>query len=93
MTYRLNRLAASALAVLAASTMAGYSAPALAHSYQSCCDMVRDFCGSDQSCINSGCNQCIIHSHPGAEVPDPPDVPMTANPGRQPRKGIGFKQR
>jgi hypothetical protein len=93
MAHRLNCLMASAVAVVAVSATAGYSAPALAHGYQACCDMVRDFCGSDQSCINSGCNQCMFHSHPGAEVPDPPDVPKTADPGRQPRKGFGFKQR
>ena len=70
-------------AAIAACLTAGYSAPVLAHGYKSCCADVRAFCGSDNDCINQGCNACIVHSHPGNPVPPPPDPEMSADPGRQ----------
>lgn len=93
MTHQSNRLMAAA--VVAASVLAGSAAPASAHGYIACCDAVRDFCGlNDPACINSGCNQCMFHSHPDSgNAPPPPDVPKTSDQGRQPQKGFGLKWR
>jgi len=68
--------------VIAASLIAGYTAPVFAHGYKACCADVRAFCGSDNDCINSGCNACISHTHPGNPVPEPPDPEFSADPGR-----------
>jgi len=70
--------------VITACLLAGYATLASAHSNKACCDMVRDFCGSDQSCISHGCNKCVGHGHPdGGNPPPAPDPVFSADPGKQ----------
>jgi hypothetical protein len=81
-------------AVVAASLIAGYTAPVFAHGYKQCCAMVSDFCGSDQACLSHGWAKCYAHQHPdGGNPPDPPDPVLSADPGHQPSKGGKFKKR